>query len=259
MSKKVEYCENSTITEAWAAVLGSPAEINDSVTGGLENNASKVLGEFSIKPSRVFIEQNADEKLVPSFWHKQLTWNNSKYLARIGHRYLSVHFIKTEDKYEKYKNSLLPQIREWLNAYKETIDGRKEKHSVDRVIFGYVNNFRFEVDQSFDLKKYFKILFGTEAKSAKNGISHLNVNFRLQHESIEVAVDLNIMPHPTNKSQLMVSTKIEGQKSIGEDLTFEEPDKIIENIFVTKEAAKAVFFDLATDETMKLMGAIYDN
>ncbi len=35
--KKIEYCENSTITEAWAVILGSPAEINDSIPGALEN------------------------------------------------------------------------------------------------------------------------------------------------------------------------------------------------------------------------------
>ena len=106
------------------------------------------------------------------------------------------------------------------------------------------------------MKKHFKILFGTGVESAKQGISHLNINFRFNQESIEVAVDLNIMPHPSDNSQLMVVTKIEGQKALADDVTFEESEKILENVFNTKEAAKTVFFDLATDETKKIMGAV---
>jgi len=35
MSKYVEYCENSTITEAWAVLKGAPGKIQDSEVGAL--------------------------------------------------------------------------------------------------------------------------------------------------------------------------------------------------------------------------------
>jgi uncharacterized protein (TIGR04255 family) len=140
-----------------------------------------------------------------------------------------------------------------LDAYGETIKGLKEKHTVDRVIFGYVNTFKFNADESFDLNKYFKILFGTAVESAKSGISHLGINFRFNHGDVEVMVDLNVMQ--TDSSQIMVVTKVEGQKAITEDITFEEKENILQNVYKIKEAAKTVFFDLTTDETKELLGA----
>jgi hypothetical protein len=253
--KKIEYCENSTITEAWAVIIGTPGEVRDSEAGALENNASKVIENLITKPSFVFVEQKKDEKFVPPFWHKQLTWDEDKFLARMGHRYLSVHYIKKgDDKYEKYETTLEPQIDVWLNAYKETIEGHKEKHAIDRVIFGYVNSFIFNTTD-FELKKYFKIIFGTGLESAKKGISNLGVDFSLNCDDINVSVNLKVMPDTLRNDQIVVTTKVEGHRIIKEDFSFDKTEKILTCIRSAKEVAKTIFFDLSTDETQRIMGA----
>jgi len=260
MDYHVEYCQNSTITEAWSVITGSPGEVRDADAGALENTASKSLGNFQVQPSFVVVERKEEGNIVPSFWHKQLSYENGKYAVRLGHRYLSVHFIKKgADKYDTYDKSLAPQIGTWLDAYANTVSGREEPVLVERAGFGYVNAFRFPV-ADFDLSRYFKVSFGTGAESTANGVATLDIKFRLNYaEDTSVEVNIGVAPESPEPGHISVVTKVEADKPIDNECSFEEKDKILDYVRKAKEAAKSVFFDLATDETHKIMGAKYDS
>lgn len=257
----VEYCENSTITEAWSLVTGTPGAVKDADAGALENIASKSLGDFQPQPSFVVVQQKKDVEIVPPFWHKQLSYGNGKYITRLGHRYLSVHFTRMgENKYDKYKNSLEPQVNIWLDAYAETVRGRSEPDLVESAGFGYINLFRFPAS-NFDLSEYFKVSFGTGTEFAEAGLAKLDIKFSLNHAETDsrVEVSISVVPEQPESDQIVIVTKIEARKVVRDGFSFEEPHKILDNIGAAKKAAKDVFFDLATMKTHLIMGARYDS
>ncbi len=261
MKERVEYCENSNITEAWSVMIGAPGEVRDSDVGALENIASKNLGDFQPQPSFIVVEKKKDDKIVPPFWHKQLSYDNGKYAVRLGHRYLSVHFIKQgADYYKKYDCSLEPQVDAWLEAYAEMVNGKKEPQFVEKVGFGYVNIFKFPILE-FDLSKYFKISFGTSAESAENGLSGLNIEFKINdsEKNSSVTVNISVMSEHPESDKIVIVTKVEAYKIVNDSCSFEDKDKILGFVSGAKEVAKSVFFDLATKETHDLMGAKYDS
>ena len=255
MTAKVKYCENSTITEAWAVVQGAPGKIQDYEAGALINSATKIIGDFETKPSIVFVDKDSDDT-VPAFWHKQLSWNSDSYRARIGHRYLSVHFIKQgKKKYETYEQSLKPKIEQWLESFKETVSGQKAQYPIEKVIFGYINLFRFS-GKNFDLSRYFKVNFATGVSSASNGLAHLDIAFSVQHPN--VVINLRVAPESMGSDTIIVTTRVEAHKVVEEECSFQDDEKILELICEMKTAAHMVFFDLATEETHLIMGAQYD-
>lgn len=255
MIKNVEYCENSTITEAWAVVQGGPGKVQDSEFGALENYASKKIGKFETKPSFVLVKHKGSDETVPAFWKKQLSWDNEKYLARIGHRYLSVHFVKQgEGKYEQYNKSLKPQVEGWLDSYKETVSGLQEQYPIENISFGYINLFKLPV-KDFDLSRYFKVNFGTGVSYANNGIGALEIVFSV-HEP-ETRISVRVTPDPSDSEIIIVTTRVEARKLVEESFSFEDSEQILELIGEMKEAAKSVFFDLATNKTHDIMGAKY--
>ena len=241
-------------------ITGTPGEVRDADAGALENNASKSLDKFQVQPSFVVVERKKEGNIVPPYWHRQLSYENGRYAVRLGHRYLSVHFIKKgANKYDTYNKSLAPQIGTWLDAYAKTVSGREEPVLVERVGFGYVNVFSFPI-ADFDLSRYFKVSFGTGAESTANGVATLDIRFRLNHaEDTSVEVNIGIAPDSPESDHITVVTKVEANKPIDNECSFEEKDKILDYVSEAKEAAKSVFFDLATDETHKIMGAKYDS
>jgi hypothetical protein len=255
MTEYVEYCENSTITEAWAVVHGTPGLVQDSEAGALENYASKKIGKFETKPSVVIFEVKDKDNAVPSFWRRQLSWNNDIHRCRIGHRYLSVHFLKQGDrKYETYEQSLKPQIEQWLNCYKETVSGQQEQYPIEKVLFGYINLFKFP-GKDFDLSRYFKVNFATGLKSADAGLGNLDITFSVLNPS--VTINVRVSPASPDLEAIIVTTRVEAQKIVEGVCSFENDDKLLELIGEMKNAAHSVFFDLATQETHDLMGAKY--
>lgn len=248
----VRLCENSTITEAWAVVIGEPGTENSIESPSVQNTAIKELGELKEIPTFVAIGKQVLEK-IPPFWSRQVTWNKGKYLTRLGHRYLSVHYIRTgDDKYDQYENTLEQPISTWLKAYRETVEGNSDNYPIDRVGFGYINFFKFD-SEKFDLSQYFKVTFATGVKYAHNGLSVLEVEYAFNYsETITVSVNLKVKPE---NDALLVITKVESYLDVQENMTFENNELILDQIAEAKEAAKKTFFDLATKATHEIMGA----
>ena len=256
--KVVTYCTNSTITEAWATVLGLPAEPDTAEVGAIAHFGRKRFGNFQRIPSVVLMQRPKSDP-VPPFWEQQLSWEDGRLLARIGHRYLSVHYLKKADeRYQTYEKSLQPAVFGWLETYDETLIGPREQYPIDRIGFGYVNTFHFPVT-SFDLSKYFRLSLGIGVPAAQNGLLALETNFRFFDKSRAADVMVNLLVNTTldESKQLQVQTKVVAERKGIEECFFTDQDRILAEILKAKEAAKVMFFDFATEETHNIMGAQY--
>ena len=246
------------MTEAWAVVAGVAGKISEEEPVAVTFQARKDIGDLTVQPSLVFVAPHNIEA-VPAFWRQQLAWEQGTYLARIGHRYLSVHFLKTETgKYETYDKSLQPQIVHWLEAYRTTLAGSRTSYPVERVGFGYSNVFSFP-ETDFDLSRYLKVSFGVGGECVSSGIAAMEINFEMLHTASDSRVNVNVLVRqdPSNSELIAVRTKVEAQKLVELDVPFTEKDLLLREIASVKSAAKDVFFDLATRETHELMGAQY--
>lgn len=256
--KTVTYCTNSTIAEAWAVIVGKPGALNDAEAGALEFSAQQRLGPLRKEPAIVLVE-SANRDIVPPFWREQLSWSDGRYLARFGHRYLSVHFLRRGDeKYETYATTLQPKVEGWLDTFRATLGGDKAQYPVERVSFGYDNALEFPA-ADFDLSRYFKINVGIGAEAAGNGLAALEVNFRASQgeKKLPVSVNLMVQADPAVPQQVRVRTKVEAHVPVVSDCSFVEKAKLLALLAEAKEAAKTVFFDIATDETHRIMGVQY--
>jgi hypothetical protein len=104
------------------------------------------------------------------------------------------------------------------------------------------------------------VSFGTSAKFTANGVASLDIRFRLNYaEDTSVEVNIGIAPESPEPEHIAVATTVEASKSTDTECSFEEKDKILNYVRKAKGVAKSVFFDLATDETHKIIGAKYDS
>lgn len=256
--KVVTYCTKSTITEAWVMALGLPGEPDTEEVGALALFGRKRFGAFQRIPSVVLMQRPKSDP-VPPFWQQQLSWDDGRLLARIGHHYLSVHYLqKADERYQTYEKSLQPAVSGWLDTYNETLIGTREQYPIDRIGFGYVNTFHFPVS-SFDLSKYFRLSLGIGVPAAQQGLLALETNFRLfdKFRAADVMINLLVNPILDEAKQLQVQTKIVAERRGLEELSFKDRDSIFDEILKAKEAAKVMFFDFATEETHNIMGAQY--
>lgn len=221
--------------------------------------AQKKLPPLEPAPTVVFAQ--VGDQPAPPFWREQFAWDNGRYLARAGHRYLSVHFLKRPDKYDTFSTSIEPAIRAWLDAAAAAYGDDPESYPVDRVSYGYVNTFEFPTTD-FDLSKFFQLNFGADVPSAKGGLAGLEVRFRFMDSGLAntlVTVQLVVLPRgPDEANGLAVQTKVNAETHGFEGLGFGAVDAVLAAIVAAKEAAKRVFFEIATPDTHTLMGAQYD-
>jgi len=256
--KVVTYCTNSTITEAWAIALGLPGEPDTEEVEALAYCGRKHFGTFQRIPSVVLMQRPKSDP-VPPFWQQQLSWDDGRLLARIGHRYLSVHYLKkADDRYQTYETSLQPAVSGWLDTYDETLIGTREQYPIDRVGFGYVNTFHFPAS-NFDLSKYFRLSLGIGVPAAQKGLLALETNFRLfdQLRAADVIINLSVNTILEEDKQLQVQTKVVAERKGIEECYFRDQDRILAEILKAKESAKVMFFDFATEEMHNIMGAQY--
>ena len=256
MSKRVTYCTNSTISEAWAFVRGLPAPVNDAEMGALQHAAQKQVPGLKPIPSTVLVTQ-PKEGPTPPFWMAQLAWGDGSLLARLGHRYLSVHYVKrAAGRYETFEKSLEPAISTWLRIYKSTYGDKKEDYPVDQLGFGYINGFEFPVD-SFDLSQHFKINFGVGVGDGVLLGFATSFRFLDDGSGLHVKVNLEVAPTTPDAQLVRVVAKISAESPAVNDVSFLEANAILAAVKQAKEVAKSHFFDFATEQTHALMGAQY--
>lgn len=259
MPRVVTRCTNSTVTEAWASVLGTPDRVAKHEAGALVHMAQKKLPPLEPIPSVILAR--VGDRPAPPFWREQFGWDNGRYLARVGHRYLSVHFLKRAEKYDTFSTSLEPAIRAWLDAAAIAYGDDPQTYPVDRVSYGYVNTFEFPATD-FDLSKYFRLNFGADVPSAQGGLAGMEVRFRFMDSGLAntlVTVQLVVLPRGSEEADgLAVQTKVNAETHGFERLGFGAVEALVAAIVASKETAKRVFFEIATPDTHTLMGAQYD-
>ena len=251
--RRVDYCENSTISEAWTVILGLPGAVDPTDPPVLERAARHSLPTLQRKPAIVAVDVRGDA--VPPFWNQQVVWEG-KHLARFGHRYLSVHFIRQdEERYTKFSEVLAPSVGTWLDVYAQALGG---EHPVDRIGFGYVNRFTFDAS-GFDLSKNFSINVGVDVGAEAASLLGLTTAFRFYDpaQNMYLTVELSAESVPSVDGEIGVTTKVFAERRGVENLSFVDSARLLEQVASTKEAAKESFFSLATQETHTIMGVVH--
>ncbi|MFH0902219.1 MAG: TIGR04255 family protein [Pseudomonadota bacterium] len=253
----VQYCQNSTITEAWALVLGLPARLDDTDAAVLLRAARARFPGMQQKPAIVAVKV---QEPTPPFWREQVVWDDDKYLARFGHRYLSVHFIRKGDRrYETFSKSLQPGIEEWLKIYEDVLTRGEDKHLVDRIGFGYVNTFELD-PEGFDLSRFFKMSFSVSVGARDAGLLSLDTGcvFFDKGRNVHLSVNLTVESPTEENSRIRVVTKVSAERRGIEDASFAKHELLQSMIADARQAAKDTFFSFATDDTHAIMGVVTD-
>lgn len=254
----VSYCTASTITEAWATVLGMPAPIVADESPGLVLEAKKKIPRLKDEPTLVVANIDHPERPVPPFWNRQVSWNEREFLARIGHRYLSIHYVGTAGrKYETFDQTFAPGLQEWLQVFGDFYGDELIRGGVNRVGFGYVNQFTFPAD-GFDLSRYFKLNVGVQLESAAEGLAGMDLRFGFREASgASMMVQATVGLDQGAPENLVLTTKVAAEVTPLAPVFLDDPSSLAGHIHEAKNIAKRVFFEIATEATHDLMGAQY--
>ena len=259
--RRVVHCNKSTIIQAWTALVGAPGPHSqgDRFATVLEWQASKAFDNLRPVPSIVIVP--AGEAVIDPHWVRQVTWGeHEQYLARLGERYLSVHFLAnpasfTEARYRTFGEDLESTIRQWIESFSEACLGQGPECS--KVIFGYMNCFSFPMEH-IDISQYFAMDIGLSENVATNGLSRLSATFGLPEDDSKTRLEISIDADSSGES-LSVETRVEASLTFTDDLPLmTDAATMLQEIKQVKEAAKKAFFRFATPKTHLLMEATYD-
>lgn len=255
----IVHCTNSTIAEAWAAIVGLPGPIDDADAPLIARAARESFAGLKEKPAIVAV--SGSRELATPFWLQQCGWDEDRYLARFGHRYLSVHFVKQkpEERYDTYSKTLRPQVTGWLDVEARALGASAAEYGVDRVAFGYVNRFAFPAD-GFDVSRFFKLNVGFDIGPSASGLLGLGTMVRVYDAErvVYLTVELSAEGPTDERAETTVTTKVVAEKRGLEGLSFADASRLDETITAAKDAAKETFFRFATAETHRMMGAVTD-
>lgn len=257
----VIYCERPTITEAWATVLGLPDPFVAEEGPSLVFAARKRLAGAQVEPA-VVVADIQRQQPVPPFWNHQVVWNDRRFLARVGHRYLGVHVLASAAAaYETYDKSFLPALEPWLQVFQDIYGNEplehRVHHRVDRIGYGYVNRFTYPAE-GFDLSQSFKLSVGVDIESASEGLSSLVVGFSFPDPSgATTMAQVTIEPDRGSPDTVVVTTKVSTELADLSGMLLDEASLIAAEIVRAKEIAKHAFFELTTEATRARLGARY--
>jgi hypothetical protein len=257
--REVTFCERSTITEAWAVVLGRPVPVILEEPAAIVMAAKRALPQLEREPAMVIAEIPQRGPVAP-FWSQQWAWDEGRLRARIGHRYLGVHRLADEEhRYETYERSLAPALRSWLEACVRVYDDPLIIQALDQVGYGYINTFSFPA-ADFDLTKIVRMELGIELAGLHDGLDGFDVKLHYRDKlqpTARVAVQVIVQPDGPVPETLLVRTKVTA--AVAQEGSWTDRAFVERQVLVAKAAAKRAFFDLVTDETREMMGAQYGN
>ena len=254
----VKFCKKSTITEAWTYFSGLPAVVDDTEAPVLRRAARNEIPQLEDKAAIVSVDVESGP--VAPYWNKQVTWLQDRYLARFGHRYLSVHFVRQHDEpYAGFDRTLKPWINRWLAIYQEALGQAAFAHPVDKVGFGYVNTFLFD-STDFDLSRFFKLNFAVDIGTPDAGLIDVGIKFDFfdSKREVRLLIDLRAEGPTVEVPDIRVVTKIFAEKRGLERLSFGDQQILLDEVFATKLAARDTFFRFTTDRTHEFMEMVSD-
>ena len=254
----IDLCKKSIITEAWASFSGLPAPVDDTDAPVLRRTARKEIPH--LKDKSVIVAVDVDSGLVAPYWNKQVTWSQERYLARFGHRYLSVHFVRQhEEAYGNFNDTLKPWIDSWLAIYQQALGQASFEHPVDKVGFGYVNTFLFD-PTDFDLSRFFRINFAVDIGTPEAGLIDVGMNFDFfdVKREVRLLIDLRAEGPTLEVPDIRVVTKIFAEKRGLERVSFGDQQALFDEVLATKSAARDTFFRFTTERTHDYMESVSD-
>jgi uncharacterized protein (TIGR04255 family) len=255
--RDVIHCERSTITEAWALVLGRATPVVPEEAAAIVFSAKQALPGLEREPAMVVAELPTHGPVAP-FWSQQWSWNEGRFRARVGHRYLSVHRLADEKHpYDTYSHSLAPALEPWLDAHAKVHSHGLVLPAFEQIGYGYINDFRFPAE-GFDLSKFFHVDFGVQLAGPLDGLDGVEFKFYYRdkvNHAAQVLIQIVVRPGDAVEDQLLVQTKVTA--TLGVRGFFSDRAQIEQEIHNAKTVAKRAFFDLATQATHDRMGAHY--
>lgn len=244
---RISHCKKSTIAEAWAVLSGFPAAVVDAEATLIAHFARKTFPGLASDPIVLF--QAEPQGPTPPFWSRQLRSNDRMRIARFGHRFLAVHFVRqAQQRYETFEKSLLPWLRGWLSSLTAAYDDSGADYPIARIGFGYINEFDFAAPD-FDLAAHFRVNVGIDGASGIQGVEQLGLEFAWSHRDPEARIEVKLKAAPLAEDDLRLRVRtqvfVDSPALPGASFTRHEP--LIEQVTRTKELAKTTFFGLATD------------
>lgn len=258
--KTINYCKNSTISEAWAIVQGVPSPINQESKREIQaliHAGSKKYTDLKAQPLIIVGETKSGD--IAPFWEFQGSWDNGKYIVRTGHGYLSTHRVCNElSKYGRYDTDVKPVLSDWLDLQNSTISN-PEKRGVGSVGFGYINNFKFQNSGTFDYTKYLKLSSGVGVSNQDAELTQLKSSFVYfdKVKEVQYIVEAIVGNIPGAAESFEIVVQVYCEKRISGTLSLANKDKILTVNREIQKYAKEMFFDITTDETHGLMEVVY--
>jgi hypothetical protein len=168
-----------------------------------------------------------------------------------------MHFLRQAKRYETYGASLRPWVLGWLEAYVTAFGQDAGTQRIDRVGFGYVNEFQFTPEE-FDLSRFFRVNFSADL-GAGVGLGSFEAKFTFDDRpaGARISFDLAAFGAEGEGKPVRLVTKVFAEKRDFE-ATFADTALLDQKIHEAKEAAKGCFFALATEETHARMGAVHE-
>lgn len=248
--------------EAWARITGTPAAANETDAVVVRRRAERTIPGLARQPVTVFAVQQPRE-LMPAFWSEQHAWQDGQYMARFGHRYLSVHFLRRGGgRYNRYDETLQVPVNDWLKIYAEADPVVAEQHTVETIGFGYVNAFEFP-SEGFDLSRWFKLSMGVDAgQDGDVDLQEVRAAFDFFDPTLKLRTVVELVATGPEQGavedRVRVVTKVLADFRADEGVNFAQFDALTQCIHAAKEAAKATFFNFTKHETRVMMGAVPD-
>jgi hypothetical protein len=262
--REVTFCERSTITEAWALVLGRPVPVVPEEPAAIALTAKRTIRESGRElvrePALIVAEIPRDGPVAP-FWSQQWSWDSGQLRARIGHRYLSVHrFADETHRYETYERSLEPALAPWLDACSQVYDDSLIMPAFEQVAYGYINTFSFP-SANFDLSQAFHLNLGVQLEGQHDGLDGVDIKLYYRDKArmdAQITIQIAARQGPAADESLLVQTKTSATITVN-DGVWHDHHRIKQEIVAARSIAKRAFFELATERTHTEMGAQYAN
>jgi hypothetical protein len=239
-------------------VSGGPARHEEGEQILIARTAGKRIPD--LKPQDAVVAVRISPELAAPFWKTQVAWDNGQHMARFGHRYLSVHYVRPEGgRYTTYGEIMEPSIRTWLEIVRDADPDELGTAPVEAVGFGYVNVFSYAPEARFDLSHHFKLNIGVNVGEPWSELAGFETTLRFEAPATTTHLMVGLKAEsPTDAAPITVTTKVYAERRQAPDLTLSKVDEIATILCEVKEAAKQAFFDFATDLTHASMGVVWD-
>lgn len=259
-TKKIKHCKQSTISEAWAVVQGIPIpEVDSNEIGANVHSIQKEYPDSKIVPAIVVVQGDGKGPIAP-FWQNQISIDSGNHLVRIGHQYLSIHFVRNNaKKYDTFSASFEPVAKKVTDIWAGNFSNDRKRMPLSVLGFGYINSFDFSRN-NFDLSQYFQFNFGLNVSGINLALAGLKTFFNLveQESKALVTLEVEVVDSPLGPDSVRLVTRVLAQSPNSQKILIGDKAAILSEMKRMKEIAKSTFFGFATQTTHQLMEAVYD-